>query len=160
VNVYTSSISTNWIDCGNLPVVASGVNNVALMTAAGKGATYPSTVGLWNFYVSTNKVAAPSGKNYMVSAQFSISSLVGANDSFVAQLFVSTTGAAWNATGFSTVRTNSGLGHIQTNALLQTGAQGGVSTIYALGISFTNTLISAQTNYPIVAANINVLTNV
>ena len=160
VNVYTSSISTNWIDCGNLPTVASGVNNVALMTLAGRATTYPSTVGLWNFYVSTQKVAAPTGKSYMVSAQFSISSLVGTNDSFVAQLFTSTTGAGWAATGFSTVRTNSGIGHIQTNSFLTTGTQGGVSTIYALGISFANTLISGQTNYPIVAANLNVLTNV
>jgi hypothetical protein len=115
-------------------------------------------------YLISPRVPNLAGRNYIVSAQFSISSLSATNDSFTSQIFTTTSASppyTWSPTNYSTVRTNtqSGAGsHIQTNSHLYSGTQSAASTIFALGIAINAT--ATITNYPIINAYMNILTNV
>ena len=156
-SLFTSSISSFWINAQSLPTAVSASNYVSI---AG-GNIYLSTVGNYNMYLISPRVPNLAGRNYIVSAQYSISSLTATNDSFVSQIFTTTTASppyVWSPTNYSTVATNSGNGHIQTNPHLYSGTQSAASTIFALGIALTAG--GAFANYPIINAYMNILTNV
>ena len=159
-SLFTSSISSFWIEGKSLPVAVSASNYVQI--AAGN--IYPSTVTNYNMYLISPRVPNLAGRNYIISAQFSISSLAAVNDSFVSQIFTTNNASppyTWSPTNYSTVRTNTQNGagsHIQTNSHLYSGTQTAVSTIFALGIALT--IGATPTNYPIINAYMNILTNV